>query len=457
MTTYANSSFVAILLLSGSGGRFGGGVPKQFHNLSGKKVYLHTLEKFLSVGVFREIILVTHPQFIKAVTLDIEAYKNKNIHVVSGGSTRQESSLQGLLECSPNTDFVTIHDAVRPFVSQEIILDNVRKVVEYHAVDTCIPSADTIVHVASDGFIKDIPNRSSYWRGQTPQSFEYSLILQAHRNACERGMKNISDDCRLVIEEGCPVHVALGSEENIKITTELDLFIAEQLYRTHRDVLTSSQEIKGHQPLKDKRFVLIGGPAGIGEAVCDQLRREGAVAIPLSRRSLQYSLDIRDPQAVERVFAQIHVDIGPIDGLINSAGILKMQDLQGLTFADIQNLISTNLSGVIYSCKCAQIKPGGHIVNMASSSFVRGRKNYALYSCAKAAVVNLTQALAEELQGLRVNVIVPQRTRTQMRSWNFPHDEDHSLLSPQEVALQIITLLKSSHLTGAIVDVRKFP
>ena len=88
-------------------------------------------------------------------------------------------------------------------------------------------------------------------------------------------------------------------------------------------------------------------------------------------------------------------------------------------------------------------------------SFIR--KNYALYSCAKAAVVNLTQALAEEHPELRINVIVPQRTRTQMRSWNFPHDEDHSLLSPQEVALQIIILLKSSHLTGAIVDVRKFP
>ena len=117
-----------------------------------------------------------------------------------------------------------IHDAVRPFVSQEILERNITAVQNHQAVDTCIPSADTIVYSENGELITSIPARKNYQRGQTPQTFAYQLILEAHQKT-----KNTqsTDDCTLVLELGYPVAIVPGSEDNIKITTELDIEIAE--------------------------------------------------------------------------------------------------------------------------------------------------------------------------------------------------------------------------------------
>ncbi len=112
---------VGIILMGGTGNRFGSDVPKQFHRLSGKKIYLHTLEKFLNTQLFEEILLVTHENWMETVQSDLTAYQDHPIRVVLGGSSRQESSLFGLLSCPPNTHTVVIHDSVRPFISEEII------------------------------------------------------------------------------------------------------------------------------------------------------------------------------------------------------------------------------------------------------------------------------------------------------------------------------------------------
>ena len=95
------------------------------------------------------------------------------------------------------------------------------------------------------------------------------------------------------------------------------------------------------------------------------------------------------------------------------------------------------------------------IVNIASSSYVRGRKNYAVYASAKAAVVNFTQGLAEEREDLLINAIVPQRTLTPMRVDNFPDEHPSTLLNPEEVAREIINLLKHNSLTGTLIEIRK--
>ena len=90
------------------------------------------------------------------------------------------------------------------------------------------PSTDTLVYAPESPLISSIPHRADYQRGQTPQTFQYPLILEAHRRALEKGIVNRSDDCSLVLDMGHPVHVTPGSEYNIKITTELDLCLAEQ-------------------------------------------------------------------------------------------------------------------------------------------------------------------------------------------------------------------------------------
>ncbi len=227
--------FTAILLMAGIGSRLGSPTPKQFHHLGSKKIYLHTLETFLSSELFHQIILVSHADWIDEVQKEIPL--DPKLSVIAGGPTRQSSSLLGLQACLKATQYVMIHDAVRPFVSQEILERNMTAVLEHHAVDTCIPSADTMVHSANGQLITSIPDRKEYQRGQTPQTFDYQLICEAHRKS-----KAISstDDCSLVLELGHPVAIVTGSEENIKITTELDIQLAHAIYEKKVESISAS-------------------------------------------------------------------------------------------------------------------------------------------------------------------------------------------------------------------------
>jgi ribitol-5-phosphate 2-dehydrogenase (NADP+) / D-ribitol-5-phosphate cytidylyltransferase len=214
----------ALLLMAGTGMRFKSEFPKQFHLLAGKKVYLHTLEAFLQCSLFHKILLVCHPRWLDEVTEELRTYPNF-VHTIPGGQTRQESSFLGLQSCE-ETDYVVIHDAVRPFVSREIIKNNVEQVRIHKAVDTCIPSSDTLVRTKERGWIAEIPDRAEYMRGQTPQSFAHPLILEAH---AQTRLTNSTDDCRLVLEKGHPIKIVLGEEINFKLTTANDLMIAEKI------------------------------------------------------------------------------------------------------------------------------------------------------------------------------------------------------------------------------------
>ena len=416
----------AILLMGGEGLRFGRQTPKQFALLSGKPIYLHTLEALEKSGLFDDIILVCHHDYVS----QIEG------HVVSGGRTRQESSYLGLLACGNKTDIVLIHDAVRPFVTPTILKANIEGAETYGAIDTCIPSTDTLVHGTNT--IHSIPLRSEYQRGQTPQTFRYPLIKKAHETSSR---KEATDDCQLVLESGHPVHIVPGDEYNIKITTELDLFLAEQILRLRPETPLPSLSLTG------KRFIITGGSGGIGSALAKALKEAGATPLILSR---SHHVDLSSFKEAEAAFQ----NIGPVDGLINCIGFLKTGVLQSLTLNDIDTMISANLTSSIYACRLAEIIPGGHIVNVASSSYSRGRHGSSIYSSTKAAIVNFTQALSEERPDLHVNAIAPGRTNTEMRRINFPLDLKEELLSPEEVANGIISLLRSCQ-TGILLPLSK--
>lgn len=446
---YKECQVTAILLMGGTGMRFGSALPKQLHRLAGKKIYLHTLEAFLSLESFDEIILVCHKDWVQEVQNDIAQMDAAKVKIISGGSTRQESSYLGLKACRPNTDIAVIHDAVRPFVSQEILKNNIEGAYLYHAVDTCIPSADTIVHSSDATSIATIPNRSEYLRGQTPQSFYYPLIVKAHQNTKQ---KNASDDCRLVLEAGATLHIVQGSEDNIKITTELDIFLAEQIFRLRKQ--NPSLKENKHS-LAGKRFAVVGGTGGIGTWICNLLEKEKAIPVVISRSAPKFAADLTIKSSIKDVFKKIHDEYGHLDGLINAAGLLKIKPFDILKVSEIEELLAVNFTGLLYVLKAVKIKEGGHIINIASSSFSRGRKDYGIYSSAKAAIVNLTQSLAEERQDLHINVIVPQRTNTPMRLANFPGERTEDLLHPKMVAEAAITLLKNEKITGSIVEVRQ--
>ncbi len=431
-------SIKAILLMAGEGLRFGSLVPKQFHRLSGKRVYMHTLQRFIEVGLFDEIVLVCHPLWCERIIGEVAHLKG--VRVVEGGKTRQISSYLGLVACGETTEYVVIHDAARPFVSKKILEDNVYAVMQWKVVDTCIPSNDTVVRTENGTVIEEIPERSKYWRGQTPQSFFYPWIMEAHKRTCVDGA---SDDCSLI--QGHRIHIVLGDESNKKITTELDLFIAEQMLRLNvRSALGEEVSLAG------KRFAVTGGTGGIGNAVCALLRDAGAEPLPIARRSLSHPCDLSVYENAEALFQRL----GALDGLINCVGLLKRKEIRSLSMEEIEAQIAVNLSAPIFACRLASIKNGGHIINVASSSYSLGRKECALYSSAKAALVNFTQALADECPAWRVNVVIPGRTHTLMRTNEFPDESTEDLLDPKEVAKRIVDLLKQKSITGQMIEIR---
>ncbi len=448
---YKNFKISLLLLLSGKGNRFQSDIPKQFHTLLGKKIYLHTLDTFYEEDIFDEIILVTSKEWIDQVKKDTSSYKN--IKVIQGGDERQTSAYHAL-KATSKADYVMFHDAVRPFVTKKIILDNLEAALKYRAANTCIKSTDTLVQIDKNNKIYKIPDRSIFMRGQTPQTFEYKLILNAHEKALKNGIFAATDDCSLVLDQTL-IHVVEGSETNIKITSPSDFILAERTLKSRKQSIElENKSISSNTSLKSKIYAVVGASGGIGKEIIKLLKKENAQTIEISRTS-EYRADLEDFSSIEKVFDKIYKKYGKIDGLINAAGLFLVKPFKKLSVEEIEKLIKVNLLGLIYSCKEAKIKENGHIINISSSSYKDGRKNYGIYSATKAAVVNFTQSLAKENSTLKINVVAPERTNTQMRKKFFPLEEESLLLDPKDVALKIISILKNNSSKDAIIEIKK--
>ncbi len=220
----------AILLLGGSGSRFKESLPKQFLDLSGKKLFLYALETFLKSPLIHQVVIVYNENFLDLVTQTIysDCKTDKSVVLVPGGASRQESAYAGLKAC-PQTDIVLIHDAARPFVTQEMIQKSIAAMSEYDAACVAIPCTDTLFQLDSTGNVTDILDRTQFHRAQTPQTFRYPVIMKAHNTALQNGVTSASDDCSLVVSLKKTIHLVPGREENIKVTQPTDLLMAEHI------------------------------------------------------------------------------------------------------------------------------------------------------------------------------------------------------------------------------------
>lgn len=221
---------IAIILASGTGERFGENIPKQFYQFEGKTLLEHAIDAFEKNKNIDEIILVTNPKFrdLAENILNKNDYK-KITKVLNGGKTRVESSYIGTSD-APEEANVLIHDAVRAFVTQKIIDDNIEALKKYEAVGTAIESVDTIIQVDENNVITAIPPRKFLKRVQTPQSFRANLIKKAHELALKDENASFTDDCGLILRYNlAPIHIVDGDEINLKITQKNDLKIIENL------------------------------------------------------------------------------------------------------------------------------------------------------------------------------------------------------------------------------------
>ena len=211
---------IAIIVAGGSGLRFGGEIPKQFMKMNGKEVISYCVETFSGIEEIDKIVIVCHKDWI-AHTQKLFA-ENKKISVICGGENRFNSSFNGLKFIHENGwihSNVLIHDAARPFVSEEIIKNCVVSLKEFSALTVSIPIFDTIV-LAKDGFVEEVLDRSKFFGNQTPQCFWFETIWAAYNFA---KTDKFTDDVSVVLANGGKVRILDGDFKNKKITKIEDI------------------------------------------------------------------------------------------------------------------------------------------------------------------------------------------------------------------------------------------
>ena len=442
---------IAVILASGAGERAGYSLPKQFIKISGKTVLEHTLDAVERCSLVNGIYVVVPLQFRHTAETILECNRYKKVtKLLNGGDTRQESSRIAVNAIDDPQTKVLVHDAVRPFISEEIIRNCILALDTHHAVDVAIPASDTIIRVDENQFISDIPNRATMFRGQTPQAFRAGILQQAHILALSDNASDFTDDCGLVLRYGlAPVYVVSGEQKNIKITYPEDIFLADKLFQLNALESCAAGDLSG---LQGKVLVVFGATKGIGKAICDLAESCGALVCGFAK-STGCNVALRGD--VEAALRDVHRKETRIDYIVNTAGVLKLGKIEDKHPDDIAEEIATNYLGAVNVVQAGipyLRATKGAILLFASSSYTRGRALYAVYSSTKAAIVNFVQAVSEELfhDQVRINTINPERTATPMRLDNFGKEPEGSLLSPERVAeVALKTLL--SDLTGQVV------
>ena len=228
---------IALILAAGTGSRMGNAdKPKQFLPIYGKPLMIHTIEAFEMHDNIDMIVVVTSEGYDDQVKVWCKQYDLGKVKAVTIGSDSRQGSVYNGLQAvkglgAKDDDIIVIHDAARPLISQNIITNNIEACKKYDAVDTVIKASDTIVASSDHEKITNIPNRSELYQGQTPQTFKFALISEAHEKAKAGKIPNVTDDTKLVISLGKEVHLVEGSKQNFKITTFDDLMMLKALLK----------------------------------------------------------------------------------------------------------------------------------------------------------------------------------------------------------------------------------
>lgn len=215
----------AVIVAAGSASRMGG-IDKVMANLGGEPMILRTVRAFQNCDAITSIVIVTREDLIRPIS-GLCRDMGKVVAVVAGGSSRQESVHLGLNALPKGMKLAAVHDGARPLISWQVIDRVVRAANTYGAAAPAIPVKDTI-KVVSGGLVKETSDRSTLMAVQTPQVFDFDLLRGALKKAEEDGAA-VTDDCSAVERTGMKIKIVEGDERNLKVTTPMDLKIAELL------------------------------------------------------------------------------------------------------------------------------------------------------------------------------------------------------------------------------------
>lgn len=458
---------IAVILAGGVGSRIGLDTPKQLIKIAGRPIMEHTLAIFDDHPEIDDIVVLMARGHLDKVHEIVRKNGFEKVSaVLEGSGTRNDTTqvaLRAIADKYHEDCNVILHDAVRPLLAPSIIGDVVLALETNDAVDVAIPSADTIIEVESGSgsypVIKDVPPRANLRRGQTPQAFKLSAIQRAYELANEDVNFEATDDCTVVLRytPDVPVAVVAGDDSNMKVTQPIDIYIADKLFQlparnehglTEKDLKTA---------LSGKTLAVFGGSYGIGADIAALASEYGATVKSFSRSMTKTHINRRDDLIAAR--DEILKETGQVDFVVNTAGVLPLARLDETTDETIYEATEINYIGPILLAQTFYpelAKTQGSLLLFTSSSYTRGRGSYSLYSSAKAATVNLTQALADEWsnEGVRVNCVNPERTGTPMRTKAFGSEDPDSLLESKTVARASLEVLVANK-TGHVIDVRR--
>ncbi|QXQ08939.1 bifunctional cytidylyltransferase/SDR family oxidoreductase [Paeniglutamicibacter sp. Y32M11] len=456
---------IGVILAGGVGERVGLDIPKQLIKIAGRPIIEHTLAVFQESDCIDEIVVMMKPGYLDRVHEIIKKNAfSKVTRVLEGSGTRNDTTQAALAALGDEECNVILHDAVRPLLAQRVLSDVVVALDEYAAVDVAIPSADTIIEVVQGAGslpeISHVPPRAALRRGQTPQAFRLSTLREAYVGANQDSAFAATDDCSVVLKysPNVPIGVVQGEERNMKVTDPIDIYIADKLFQLYNDdgrrIL---EDTTLTEALSGKVMVVFGGAYGIGHDIAATAEKHGCVVRSFSRSSTKTHVDRRDDVVAAR--DAVLAELGRVDFVVNTAGVLPRGLLCNESDESIYQATEINYLGPVFIAQAfhdALAASQGSLLLFTSSSYTRGRAGYSLYSSAKAATVNLTQALADEWaeDRIRVNCVNPERTGTPMRTKAFGAEDPNSLLASTTVARASLETLVGSR-TGHVIDVRR--
>jgi 2-C-methyl-D-erythritol 4-phosphate cytidylyltransferase len=220
----------AIIPIAGHGKRFGGNIPKQFLKIGDQTIAEMTLQKFVSIAdIDSGVVIVSETERAKSEKLfrNVDGFEKK-FKIVIGGIERQDSVYNGLKVLPSDTDIVVVHDGVRPLASSHLIINSIQSAIRTGACIAAIPVKDTIKRVKDSKVLETIP-RKDLWQIQTPQSFRYDMLMDAHEKA-KRENYYSTDESALIEWSGHTVTIIEGEPQNVKITTSADLEFCRNYY-----------------------------------------------------------------------------------------------------------------------------------------------------------------------------------------------------------------------------------
>lgn len=235
------SKVIAIIFAGGSGVRMGSEKPKQFLEVDGKPIIIHTLDIFENHPNVDEIYIACKEDYIKDLTELVEKHQVTKVRsIVPGGTTGMGSIYNGLSAAKKNNEddaIVLIHDGVRPIVSEKLVQDVIDKAKETGAVATCTPMFETPVISKSGEIVEETPRRADCFTAQAPQGFFLGELINAHEKVRKTNLEyeGLVDSCSLMKSLGHDVAIVKGPRSNIKVTTPEDIYILRAMLEFNRE------------------------------------------------------------------------------------------------------------------------------------------------------------------------------------------------------------------------------